>query len=359
MLRWKNLYKRVEFRVSIIYAIVSVLYILFSDLLVLAIFKNSIFLIKVQMLKGWFFVISTSLLIFSLLRKEVNQYEKLDMEKAALIVQLKKESVKKDLAYSAIEKVKYELENALIEASEAKRIKEEFISLMSHEIRTPLTGIIGFSEIAFREMDKNQETPNLANIHRDIGYIHKSAIRLNEIMENLITLSETSTGDEIRVEYKEFDIHVLINSILLLLQDKINRNLDEVHSEIRCGVHVYSDPVRLQIILLNLIGNAVKFTQNGTIKIIVEKTQNFYQFAISDTGIGIEKGRQEEIFDEFKQLEDSVDKRKYQGAGLGLAVCKKLLAALNGNIWLNSSIGNGSTFYFNGSTFYFKVAIPE
>jgi nitrogen-specific signal transduction histidine kinase/CheY-like chemotaxis protein len=242
--------------------------------------------------------------------------------------------------YPALQKKLKELENALEQANEASRLKEELIAIMSHELRTPLTGILGFSQML--SMDKNLPP----KYKKKAEYIYKSSARLNDLLSNLLELSVIQAGKEIRTENEYFNIKTLIEDIFLLLKIKLDETSNTYEVNIDSIDKMYSDPLRLQQILYNIIGNAIKFTTNGRISVNISTREQNYFFEISDTGIGIDKEFHKLIFDVFKQIDSSPISRKYQGVGLGLSVCKSLVNVLGGEIWVESSPGKGSSFYF-------------
>jgi len=244
-----------------------------------------------------------------------------------------------------LESANIDLEKALIKANEANKLKEELLAIMSHEIRTPLSGIIGFSELFSDEINTITEKSTFCKKHQEnIDFIHKSAIRLNELLTNLLELSTLQAGKEIKLEYKEFDIEQVILNIFTLFRNRLSELNNTYGIEFKCEKIIYSEPMRIQQILFNLIGNAIKFTNNGNINVIISIEDNSYLIEIRDTGIGIKAEDQEAIFDIFHQL-DSSSTRTFQGVGLGLTVCKKFVEAMKGKIWVQSEFGKGSSFF--------------
>ncbi len=228
-------------------------------------------------------------------------------------------------------------------SEEASRSKTEFLASMSHEIRTPLNSIIGMAEVL-------TDTP-LSKAQRNYVQIFRSAGEsLLEIINDILDLSKIEAG---QTELESIDFHLpsLLDSVLSIL------SVRAVEQNTRLSVHIHpdvpygicGDPTRLRQILINLVGNGLKFTENGEVTITVTiDLQSKLLFKIKDNGIGIPAEKQEIIFESFTQA-DSLTTRKYGGTGLGLTICQKLTRIMKGKIWLESTIGVGSTFFFTCS----------
>jgi CheY-like chemotaxis protein len=211
--------------------------------------------------------------------------------------------------------------------------------MMSHELRTPLAGMLGFSELLLMEKSLNDKQSEYAN------YIFSAGKRLLHILSDLLEISVIEAG-KINIQFFDLNIQKVIQDVYVLLEDKFKKKNVDFEIDVQCKKEITSDPPRLRQILFNLVGNAIKFTEEGKVKVTVEKQKDKYLFSVKDTGIGINEKDQDIIFDMFRQVEAS-SIRKYGGTGLGLAICKKLIEALNGQIWLESTPGRGSTFYFS------------
>jgi signal transduction histidine kinase/CheY-like chemotaxis protein len=236
---------------------------------------------------------------------------------------------------------------------EAARVKENFMANMSHEIRTPLNAILGFTNLLQRNKlgDDSQEF---------VQAIQKSGESLLNIINDILDLSKIEAG-MMRIESMPFSIRGLVNSVITMFTTKANEkklklfdNVDETIPD-----NLEGDAVRLTQILVNLIGNALKFTVKGSITINISNegiTGDIVKtgIAITDTGIGIEKEKLQYIFERFQQAEDSVT-RKYGGTGLGLSIVKDLVTLQKGNIEVTSTPGKGTTFYL---TLNYKIS-PE
>lgn len=225
-------------------------------------------------------------------------------------------------------------------AEESDKLKTAFLQNMSHEIRTPLNGIIGFSNLL--------NSPDLC--HEDIQefteMIKISGIRLIEIVNNILDISKIQTG-QVRIEKNI----VVINSIFsdvqtffshLAKEKNLIMNYTNQNDNNRT---LFTDETKLNQILTNLINNAVKFTKTGSIDFGYEIKGNDIEFFVRDTGIGISPEMHCQIFDRFTQAENTIS-RGYEGAGIGLAICRGLVELLGGKIWVVSELGRGTTFYF-------------
>ncbi len=240
-----------------------------------------------------------------------------------------------------------DLKAALEKATESDRLKSVFLATMSHELRTPLNSIIGFSELIDTEM-------SLDIIFELTNTIHLSGLHLLRIVEDLFEITLIESG-EIEIEKEDVELHTIIdivNDTFNEAKQILNKNHIAINLQIPSEdqkMIIHTDINRLNQILYNLINNALKFTEEGEITFGVnhnskEKT-DFLIFSIKDSGIGIAKEKHELIYETFKQVEDAHN-RKYGGTGIGLTIARKLLGKLGGEIWLESELGKGSTFYF-------------
>ena len=226
-------------------------------------------------------------------------------------------------------------------AEEGDELKTAFLQNISHKIRTPLNGIIGFSDLLNRE-DLNQE-----EIREFTALIGQSGKRLVEIINNVLDVSKIQTG-QVKIEQNQIMINSLFSDLFNLFDPvakakNINLKYQNHDKENRI---MFSDEAKVNQIFTNLISNAIKYTKSGDIDFGYEIKDDFIQFFVKDTGLGMPQDLREKVFNQFVQSEQSPGK-EYEGAGLGLSICKGLVELLGGKIWVESEIKKGSTFYFN------------
>ncbi len=237
-------------------------------------------------------------------------------------------------------KAEDELKIALIKAQESDKLKSSFLANMSHEIRTPMNGIIGFSEL-FLE-------PDLSNIERQkyAKIVINSSKQLLSIVNDILDISKIEAG-AVQLHYESSNLNKLLDNLYIFYKPKaLVLNL-----EIRCvkGLadsesFIEIDNMKLNQVLTNLLSNAFKFTDEGSVEFGYQLIENNLQFYVKDTGVGIEEKLQSQIFDRFIQANVDLVK-KHKGTGLGLAISKKFIELFKGEIWMDSNT-DGTTIYF-------------
>lgn len=233
-----------------------------------------------------------------------------------------------------------ELQEARRKAEESDKLKSAFLANMSHEIRTPMNAIIGFSNLL---ADDTLE-PHKRNEY--IGIIQSSGSHLLKLIEDIIDVAKIESG-EIKISSGPVAINQMLDELQAIFADRIekeNKSIElRVHKDIDdINLAIFADQLRLRQVLVNLIGNAVKFTNSGFIDFGFSIFGKRIQFFVKDTGIGIPSSLHDKIFERFSQI----DTTRFGGAGLGLTITKNIVQLMGGRIWLSSEEGKGSTFYF-------------
>ncbi len=245
---------------------------------------------------------------------------------------------------ASIESSRGELEGALHAAREANRLKSEFLANMSHELRTPLNGVIGMTNIVL-------ETALTAEQREYLTTGAGAARSLLSILNDILDFSKIEAG-RMDLECLDFNLNEQLSRAMKPLSAvAVGKGLELAYLASRdVPEWLAGDPERLRQILVNLVANAIKFTASGEVVLTVECRENsgrdcMLEFIVADTGIGVPRDKQDYIFDAFRQADGSTA-RKYGGTGLGLAICARLVAMMDGRIWVESEPGRGSRFHF-------------
>ncbi len=233
-----------------------------------------------------------------------------------------------------------------IEAESANVAKSEFLANMSHEIRTPMNGILGFADLLLEE--------SLTESQREsVNMIMSSGQTLLDLINDILDLSKIEAG-RMEVEKIAIPITLLLEETVSIIEHRAKEKGLDISAEVDTEVPaaVIGDPAKIRQVLLNLLGNAAKFTDRGQITVSLSCTRStdeehncVLRFEVSDTGVGIPADKQSIIFDAFTQADGSTT-RKYGGTGLGLTISKQLVELMGGEIGLDSAVGTGTTFYF-------------
>ena len=240
-----------------------------------------------------------------------------------------------------IEHTKVELIKAKEKAEESDRLKSAFLANMSHEIRTPMNGILGFADLL--------KEPKLSTAEQKeyISLIEKSGVRMLNIINDIIDISKIESG-QMKVNIKESTINEQIEYIYEFFKPEVEaKGMQILYKNALLSKEsiIKTDREKVFAILTNLVKNAIKYSDKGTIEFGYLRKGEYLEFFVKDKGIGISKDRQGAIFERFIQA-DYGDKRAYQGAGLGLTISKGYVEMLGGKIWVDSEEGKGSMFYF-------------
>ena len=239
------------------------------------------------------------------------------------------------------DKVEKKLQKEKLHAQQSDKLKSAFLANMSHEIRTPMNSISGFSElIADEELESERRK-------KYVSIIRTNCDVLSQLINDIIDIAKIE-ADQLNINIGPCPINDLLKEIYLTYKENIvlqEKEIDLNLISVEQNITILSDEFRLRQVLLNLIGNAYKFTKKGFIEFGCNLFNEELLFYVKDTGIGIPKQKKKEIFNRFQQADGS-HSRKYGGTGLGLSISKSIIDLLGGKIWVDSEVDTGSTFYF-------------
>lgn len=223
---------------------------------------------------------------------------------------------------------------ALMKVQEADKMKNAFIANMSHEIRTPLNAIVGFAHLV-------TETTNASEQREYFSIINKNCDLLLKLINDILDLSKIESG-RLNYNVSEVELRDICQEAYVVQSLKMTSDVALLYNSVAMpSVRLWIDPHRVEQVLLNLLSNAIKFTSKGFISLFYEVEDMFVRVSVMDTGIGISEEKLESVFGRFVKLDDF-----YQGAGLGLPICKMIVEQLGGEIGVRSELGKGSTFWF-------------
>jgi signal transduction histidine kinase/CheY-like chemotaxis protein len=232
-----------------------------------------------------------------------------------------------------------ELTDATVEAESGSRAKSDFLAMMSHEIRTPMNGVAAMAELLLQSpLDTEQRS--MASI------INRSADGLLTIINDVLDFSKIEAG-RLSLEKLDFSLTEMVEDVAQVVAPRAGEKDIEVVVDIAPDLpaRIEGDPSRIRQILLNLVGNAVKFTEKGHVAVEVAHDRDFLRFTVADTGPGISPDIQAKLFSPFIQANETVA-RRHGGTGLGLSICRPLIELMGGRIWIESRLGSGSRFIF-------------
>ncbi|MBU3178921.1 GAF domain-containing sensor histidine kinase [Clostridium estertheticum] len=261
-------------------------------------------------------------------------------------------------AYSIVSQVAVAIENAKLfkKLKDIDKTKTDFLSTVSHELRTPLTSIIGFTEMVKRKfegtivpeldlsVEKNQSA--VVKIKRNVNIILSEGERLSSLINDLLDISRMEAG-KILLNMRKIDIEEIITQVITLTNPIIrDKSLQVIQSISETLPEIMADKDKLMQVIINLISNAIKFTEKGCIVCSARVVAQNIIVSISDTGVGISEEDKKYIFEKFSQVGDTLTD-KPTGTGLGLSICKYIIEEHGGEIWVESEIGKGTDFSFS------------
>ncbi|MCS6837176.1 MAG: ATP-binding protein [Anaerolineae bacterium] len=274
--------------------------------------------------------------------KERQTNDELFEKRAALQKALKRSEALSD----SLQAANVELEKARRSAEEAKEFRGKFLANMSHELRTPLNAIIGFSETMLEFPIMYDDVPLPEAYARDLRQIYSSGRQLLHVINDILDLAKVDAG-KLEIHLTETDVSSVMKAVMSTAKGLLGKKPVRLEAEIPEPIPtVYVDETRFRQILLNLYSNAVKYTDEGFIKLRAEVQGDELIVHVQDTGLGIDPEFHDKLFREFQQAKTG-GRDPRSGSGLGLAISKQLVELMGGRIWMESEVGRGSTFSFS------------
>ncbi len=272
--------------------------------------------------------------ILNLGERPSKAYDTEDLELFSNLMVLTSHLIENACLYETLLKQNFKL-------SELARLKTQFVSNITHELRTPLHGILGLTEILLEDT----QTCLPEDYRRYLEMMKNSGQSLLESVDHILNLTRYQSG-LVQLDIKKLDLKKMVDETSKELSDHFLQKKCELVLDWPDGVpHIYGDEAELKHLVLDLLGNAIKFTEEGNIRVSASKAGEMIKVCIQDTGLGIDEKEQSEIFEEFYQSDASMT-RAFGGTGLGLALAKKIVELHGGRIWVESKKGMGSHFYF-------------
>jgi len=250
-----------------------------------------------------------------------------------------------DIAYRRLETMNIELERARQAAVEARRLKAEFAANISHELRTPLNLIIGFSEMMILSPQSYDNQPLPPAYRGDVQSIYRNAKHLSQLIDDVLDLSQIEAA-RMGLVKEPISLAQIIEEATTTVAQLFKSKHLSLNVQVPAGLPTIDvDRTRVRQVLINLLNNAARFTDQGGVTVSAEQKDEEIVVAVADTGIGIPAEDLNKVFEEFRQLDGSI-RRRAGGSGLGLAISRRLVELHGGRIWVQSQVGQGTTFYF-------------
>ncbi|MHB0874690.1 MAG: ATP-binding protein [Anaerolineae bacterium] len=248
-------------------------------------------------------------------------------------------------ANALLKRTTYDLAQARVEAETARELKAQFAASISHELRTPLHLIVGFSQMMYASPESYEGVRWTPELRTDIQEIQQNAQHLLRLIDDVLDLAQVDAA-RLPISRERVSLTSLIQEAVDTARGLLRHRDLYLRVELPSRLPtVYADPTRMRQVLLNLLNNAMRFTDKGGITVSAEARKGEVEVVVADTGIGMEADQLTRVFDEFYQVDSSL-RRRYGGTGLGLAICKHFVELHEGRIWAESRLGEGSTLHF-------------